>query len=246
MGKSRKLLRDWVNFGGVTCDRRSGMAGGWRGGARKRPSGALSGSIGRVAGDTAACWRLGQTGRQIHGFRVFRSIDVTGTRRGVSKKVLCGILRVADDTPQAAICGWKGFPGPNPSKPTFLLSGDADPHSWKIEFQGWAVEGEVRRWFRSRRTGRSGGGNALTGGGRAVLRKGSDRVESCEQEGRCHNYLLQRSGDTCHAFSSPVVRSIWMRLGAEQRVAWLRCTGKSPLYGFSQCRRTPLSPLTPD
>ncbi|HXM44715.1 MAG TPA: hypothetical protein VN924_25995 [Bryobacteraceae bacterium] len=31
----------------------------------------------------------------------------------------------------------------------------------------------------------------MTGGGRVVLRKGSDRVETCEQEGRCHNYLLQ-------------------------------------------------------
>jgi len=38
-----------------------------------------------------------------------------------------------------------------------------------------------------------------------------------EQEGRCHNYLLQRSGDTCHAFSSPVVQSIWVRLGTEHR-----------------------------
>jgi len=41
------------------------------------------------------------------------------------------------------------FPGPNPSKPTFLVVGDADPHFWKIEFQGWAVGGDVRRWFRS-------------------------------------------------------------------------------------------------
>jgi hypothetical protein len=42
------------------------------------------------------------------------------------------------------------FPGPDPSKPAFLVFGDADPHFWKIEFQGWAVEGDVRRWLRSR------------------------------------------------------------------------------------------------
>ena len=138
-----------------------------------------------------------------------------------ANRFFCDYMRVFSEwptiRPKPPSADARAFPGPNPSKPTFLVFGDADPHFWKIEFQGWAVEGDVRRWLRSRRTGRSGGGNALTGGGRVVLRKGSHRVESCEQEGRCHNYLLQRSGDNCHAFSFHVVQSIWVRLGTEQR-----------------------------
>jgi hypothetical protein len=74
-----------------------------------------------------------------------------------------------------------------------------------------------------------GEGNALTGGGGVVPRKGSDRVGSCEQEGRRHNDLLAEIQGylSCVLFSCCAVYlgEAWNRT---QRLAWLRCTGKSP------------------
>jgi len=47
---------------------------------------------------------------------------------------------------------------------------------------------------------------------------------------------------SCVLFSCSAVclGEAWNRT---QRVAWLRCAGESPLYGFSQCRRTPFIAL---